>query len=106
MKRQAMLPLLLVTGLACAAPPPDCYTGRDIMQAAKITGACGVFLQLQHFQTTTQLPGGDEVVRRFIHTEATRMGWTVNELNANCQMAVRNHMKFETLLKEVKLQSP
>ena len=60
-----------------------------VLAAAKLSGACGVFKQMVHFQEATQMPGGEEFISRFISTESSRLGWTNIEYAENCKKAVK-----------------
>lgn len=56
-----------------------------LLVAAKHTGMCGVFAQMSAFQASTQMPGGDEFVLRFLATEVARMGTDEQQFLSRCE---------------------
>jgi len=60
----------------------------NLLIASKATGMCGTLKQLAAFQESTQMPGGDEFLLRFINTEAARLGKTLPDLLSECETSV------------------
>ncbi len=69
-----------------------------MMVVAKATGMCGVLSQLVRFQETTKMKGGDEFIMRFLHTEAARLGHTVESYIGQCPSVVEKYKGFMELL--------
>ena len=70
----------------------------EMLIAAKATGMCGTFKQMSIFQESTQMPGGDEFVVRFLNTEAARLGKTLPQFLDECQAAVRKYVELMDVL--------
>ena len=70
----------------------------EMMIVAKATGMCGTFSQMANFQQTTKMKGGDEFVVRFITTEATRLGYTLESFMAQCPDLVEKYSAYMKLL--------
>ena len=89
---KVLLCFILALGLAsdnyAIDEPSDSYLVA-LLQAAKVSGMCGVFYQMGKFQDVTQLPGGDEFILRFIRTEATRLGVSIDAFFYNCDVATQ-----------------
>lgn len=66
---------------------------------AKMTGLCGSFRQMLEFQQTTQLPGGDNFVVRFIKVESARLGKTSSELLNHCKEVISTYENTVTAIK-------
>jgi hypothetical protein len=62
----------------------DSNTDQRILSVAKFTGGCGILESMVHFQKATQMPGGDNFIARFWTTEATRIGFSMQEYVDNC----------------------
>ena len=67
---------------------------KSMLIAAKATGMCGTFAQLTRFQESTQMPGGDEFIVRFLNTEAARLGKTLPQFMEECQVVVEIYNNF------------
>jgi hypothetical protein len=67
---------------------------QGILATAKYAGACGILDSLVHFQKTTKMDGGDELVSRFWSVEAARLGLTVQQLSDKCNKAICAYGKF------------
>jgi len=63
----------------------------QMMVTAKATGMCGLFSQMSRFQQTTQIPGGDEFMARFLRTEAARLGYSIEEFTETCVILFKKH---------------
>ena len=69
-----------------------------LLVAAKATGVCGTYRQMALFQESTQMPGGDEFIVRFINTEVTRLGKTQEEFFNECRVAVDTYQSTMEVL--------
>jgi len=89
---KVLLCFILALGLAsdnyAIDEPSDPYLVA-LLQAAKVSGMCGVFYQMGKFQDATQLPGGDEFILRFIKTEAARLGLTLEAFLDRCASSTK-----------------
>lgn len=70
----------------------------DMLVTAKATGMCGVFKQMSIFQESTQMPGGDEFIVRFLNTEAARLGKTLPQFLEQCQTATKRYVDLMSML--------
>jgi len=70
----------------------------EMLIAAKATGMCGTFKQMSIFQESTQMPGGDEFIARFLNTEAARLGMTLPEFLEKCQVATSKYVELINML--------
>jgi len=70
----------------------------DMLIAAKATGMCGTFKQISIFQESTQMPGSDEFVVRFLNTEAARLGKTLPQFPDECQAEVKIYVDMMDML--------
>ncbi|QFU74262.1 hypothetical protein EY643_00585 [Halioglobus maricola] len=65
--------------------------GQDIMGKAmvvsRIAGLCEGLKQVQVFQKSAQLEGGDEFAQRFLAAEAKRLNKTLAQLDTQCNQA-------------------
>jgi len=58
----------------------EALSGQGILATAKLAGVCGIVDSMIHFQTTTKMIGGDDFVARFWSVEATRLGFSVEQV--------------------------
>lgn len=87
--------LLFIIPLTTNANDNDfCETTQTVMAAAKISGACGVFVQMRDFQEKTKLDGGEEFISRFLWAESARLGQTVDQFINNCNYATEFYSKI------------
>lgn len=82
----AMLFLAIVIYPASAVEGVDT---RGMLAGAKIAGACGILVQMNDFQQSTRMVGGDEFMERFWKTEAARLGKTMKEFGDLCRDAIK-----------------
>lgn len=79
---------------------------QDLMIVSKVAGMCGTLRQMAIFQESTKMPGGDEFVVRFLHTEMARLGWTEETFFKNCEGSASTYdlymNGFEQMEKEEK----
>ena len=64
---------------------------QGVLANAKFSGACGIMIQMFMFQETTKMPGGNEFLERFWHTEMARLGYSQDEYIAQCKRSVELH---------------
>jgi hypothetical protein len=89
--------LVVVSVNIHAEPDADVKRFNDAITNAKMAGMCGAFKQMADFQNSTQMPGGDDFIKRFGATEAARMGFSIKELTALCAQAIENYNDMNRL---------
>lgn len=73
----------------------------DSIALGKIAGMCGLVKQMATFQNTTQMKGGNEFITRFLNTEATRLGMSLEVFLSGCIKSVDNYTRvIESLEKK------
>ena len=65
---------------------------------AKLAGMCGTIRQMTAFQGTTQMPGGNDFLVRFIKTEAARLGMGLQDFLSQCVTISQQHAEYMRLL--------
>ena len=98
--------ILLVTAIMLFSISSLAEEGTDevlgLMVAAKATGMCGTFKQMTAFQESTQMPGGDEFILRFLNTEAARLGKALPEFLEQCTKSVKIYTDMVSALEGTK----
>jgi len=56
-----------------------------VLAAAKFSGGCGIIRQMFQFQESTQMPGGEDFIMRFLNTETARLGFSKEEYFEMCK---------------------
>ena len=90
-------PLILISLLIFASPgrATDGGAGLEgLLAAAKYAGFCGALKQLTAFQEATKMPGGDDLILRFMNTEAARLGTPIEQMLQTCVKAVKTYDDF------------
>jgi hypothetical protein len=73
---------------------------EGVLVNSKWAGACGMVRQLVDFNSTTQMPGGDEFVVRFLTTETARLGTTPLQFLEHCKGVADFHREVIKAVKE------
>lgn len=90
-------PLIAMSLLILANPVRATDDGvglEGLLAAAKYAGFCGALKQLTAFQEATKMPGGDDLILRFMNTEAARLGTPVEQMMQTCVKAVKTYNDF------------
>jgi hypothetical protein len=61
---------------------------QDMLLVSKMTGACGVMQQMAAFQSSTEMPGGSEFIKRFWQTEFARLGKSQETFLKECEGSI------------------
>jgi hypothetical protein len=64
---------------------------QGVLAMAKYAGFCGAVFGMISFQDSTQMPGGDAFLDRYLATEAARLGVTAKQLGDNCKKAISGY---------------
>ncbi|EEP1426374.1 hypothetical protein HAZ10_004473 [Salmonella enterica] len=95
---------LLIIGAFCfltssiaQSQDKDLKFANDMLVTAKVAGMCGTFKQMFAFQETTQMPGGDEFIERFLNTEISRLGMSLQEFMKLCTESIESYNKLKRL---------
>ena len=79
----------------CLAQQDTLEAQRLVITTSKFAGMCGVVRQLAYFQESTQMPGGNEFIVRFLSTEAARLGYTLEQFLAKCVEVTEEYSRIE-----------
>ncbi|EBI9843388.1 hypothetical protein DMT87_15200 [Salmonella enterica] len=86
----------LFSGLA-QSQDKDLKFANDMLVTAKVAGMCGTFKQMFAFQEATQMPGGDEFIERFLNTEISRLGMSLQEFMKLCTDSIESYNKLKRM---------
>nr|DAL97154.1 MAG TPA: hypothetical protein [Caudoviricetes sp.] len=86
----------LISGLA-QSQDKDLKFANDMLVTAKVAGMCGTFKQMFAFQEATQMPGGDEFIERFLNTEISRLGMSLQEFMKLCTDSIESYNKLKRM---------
>lgn len=67
------------------------------MIASKMAGMCGAIKQMAIFQESTNMPGGNEFLQRFLTTEQARLGMNPQEFLEACQKSISAYTNYYNL---------
>lgn len=76
----------------------DDQSTLEVLVAAKFSGGCGIFSQMNAFQESTQMPGADAFLERFFKTEATRIGMTPDQYVEACRKTDKLYREYYNAL--------
>ncbi|BDY50143.1 hypothetical protein APX80_11545 [Escherichia coli] len=105
MKRIAILLLLCLSSIANAEKKSDDSSFDEIqglMIASKMAGMCGAIKQMAIFQESTNMPGGNEFLQRFLTTEQARLGMTPQQFLEACQKSISIYTTYYNMSSEEK----
>ena len=85
--------LFSITSTSWADDAP-LVSGTELLAAAKLSGACGIIGQMASFQDSTKMAGGTEFLNRFMITEASRLGWTLDQYLERCRGALQVYQTY------------
>ena len=103
MKKLGILTLMVLCSFGMKdgnAQNTDTQMIRNLMINAKVAGMCGAIGQMTAFQKSTQMPGGNEFLVRFIKTEAARLGKDFKHFMQDCVVSSKNHGEFMRTFKD------
>ena len=91
----------LISGLA-QSQDKDLKFANDMLGTAKVAGMCGAIKQMAIFQESTNMPGGNEFLQRFLTTEQARLGMTPQQFLEACQKSISIYTTYYNMSPEKK----
>ena len=91
MPRNIIFALIFMSFSVSASQDQDKKMFNDAIVNASWAGTCSAYKQIEDFQKATQMPGGDEFLRRFGATEIARLGTTPEKFIELCAKAIQNY---------------
>ena len=92
--------LLIASTCALAADQDPMKEIHGALVSAKISGGCTILIQMDEFQKSTKMPGGDEFLQRFLSMESARLGVSIDRYVQMCADAGRVYEHYYQLTSE------
>jgi len=92
--------LLISLSSASWSDEKPSVSATELLASAKLSGACGIIVQMADFQQSTKMAGGTEFLYRFTNTEAARLGWTVDQYLEHCRTAHKVYQTYYDALEQ------
>jgi len=95
MRKILLLAIILSSSVSSVSAKESEVSG--VMAAAKFSGGCGIFRQMFIFQESTQMPGGEDFIMRFLNTETARLGYSQEEYFEICKKSTEMYKEIVKL---------
>lgn len=96
--------ILLAFCASAVADQPGLQQLHGALVSAKISGGCTILVQMNDFQKSTKMPGGDQFLERFLGMESARLGLTIAQYVQTCADADRVYEFYYKLTSDAREQ--